>query len=73
MSKFSPGPWRWDNGILVDANGAMVADVRRTAGGSTADLIAAAPEMYGLLRSMADAGPWPEARALLARIDGDAE
>jgi hypothetical protein len=84
MSKFSPGPWRYTEdggqGYVRDATDETVftcddlgAYARRK---SDARLIAAAPEMYELLASLArttlNPDTWVErVRTLLARIDGD--
>lgn len=83
MSKFSPGPWReaaateytWD---VIDADKRIVAMLNDVTT-ETRRLIAAAPEMYELLKRLAKDVPrliQPEriavdAYALLARIDGD--
>lgn len=68
MSKHSPGPWRWEDGWIVDANGhrPMFVDSSSAweAGDETigycvpedARLIVAAPQMLELLRRLA-AGP----------------
>ena len=75
MSKFTPGKWEaHPNRIIV--GGLVLALVN---GGNPADtrLIAAAPEMYKLLKSVANYKPdfvWDvvfHATELLARIDGE--
>ena len=86
----SPGPWTiandddgWDN--IVDAEGALIAEVDSCSGGKDPDarVIAAAPDMLRLLRVLADItleqarlgiGPKTaikEARKMLQELDGD--
>jgi hypothetical protein len=86
----SKGPWRVDerasdhadHGVIVDADGMIVATVHQDDGmygdGPDARLIAAAPEMYALLERLDD----PDAdredliatwKRLKARIDGTNE
>jgi hypothetical protein len=77
MSKHSPGPWRFEDGWVVDVNGNVVSRHMPANG----PLIAAAPEMLALLRKAAgdicdqcDAtgGCYHDGiRALLARIDSE--
>lgn len=67
MSAHSPGPWRWEDGKIVDVNGHPPIFVDSSAAWEAGDevvgycvpqdarLIAAAPEMLELLR---DAGQW---------------
>ena len=91
MSNFTQVKWTYDptNGIVHD-DGKLIAEVagaggsnyRHARGEGNARLIAAAPEMYELLRVFADEPSeaegriyelclaWHEARKLLARIDG---
>jgi hypothetical protein len=78
-SKFSPGPWRWDRESLLDAEDCLITQITDTLapGEGNARLIAAAPEMYELLASLArttlNPDTWHErVTALLARIDGKA-
>ena len=84
--KHSPGPWTiandddgWDN--IVDAEGALIAEVDSCSGGKDPDarLIAAAPTMLRLLRVVCDQrNTWEEliaaideGRGVIARLDGD--
>jgi hypothetical protein len=85
MPKHSPGPWTathvtYETEQIADANGAEVAVVIRN---RDARLIAAAPEMYELLRDIAPEDGEPtqvtigpslckRVCALLDRIDGPA-
>ena len=76
MSKFTSGQWEAHPNRII-ANGHVVAIVN---GGNAANerLIAAAPEMYELLKSVTEYQTdrvWDVqyyARQLLARIDGEA-
>lgn len=50
----SPGPWAelgisWKRALVIDANGGTVARIEGQNGASDAHLIAAAPELLGLL------------------------
>lgn len=54
-SKHSPSPWRielWDVIVVVDANGNVVCDPRR----SNAHLIAAAPDLLAVCEALAERG-----------------
>lgn len=59
MGKFTRWPWRYDggHGIVFDANGDVVCDMLPTGDSihdASAALIAAAPEMYEMLRMLVD-------------------
>ena len=82
MPKFTSGKWKvemvYGDHPIVTADGRIVADCFNNE--ANARLIAAAPEMYemlkGIIQSTADcpmenAGFFREARELLARIDGE--
>jgi hypothetical protein len=74
VSEPSPGPWRFEDGWVVDVNGDVVSRHIERNG----PLMAAAPEMLALLRGAADwyCGELPDGtdrraaiRDLLARLD----
>ena len=86
MSEFTSGKWIYDAPSgCVHSEGKLIADVagaggtnyRHAKGEANARLIAAAPEMYRLLKSVANYKPdfvWDvvfQAQELLARIDGE--
>ena len=86
MSKFTAGKWTYDTPSgCVHCEGKLIADVagaggtnyRHAKGEANARLITAAPEMYRLLKSVANYKPdfvWDvvfHAQELLARIDGE--
>lgn len=82
MSKFTPGPWAVntdESGYYIDKDDLEIAKVQNKA---NARLIAAAPEMYELLRRIHDnmvlcdvdvttirTADWMETARLLNRID----
>lgn len=79
MSEHAPGPWRWapvtlhsmagwDEVVLVDAEGSRVATLKPGAIGNPADarLIAAAPELYELVRWWS--GGWTPTPDELAKV-----
>jgi hypothetical protein len=78
MSKFSPGPWTWQqnatSGYLVDADGLPFPErVIEGLSPANARLITAAPKMYALLRRVAEIaeGEALAINQLLAHIDGN--
>jgi hypothetical protein len=76
MSRFSPGPWRGPNemGWIQSASGRVLCGLK-SATVFDARLIAAAPEMYRIIRDHRNGAMNRDefrrlADALLARIDG---
>lgn len=86
MSKFTPKPWKINGKYILAPEGEykdeiwvpIVAIAINKNQSANARLIAAAPEMYEMLKQFTDFrlgnlayNPTPEAKKLLKRIDGD--
>lgn len=84
MTAHTPGPWSIERGQVRNAHGEALASVPYTLGGpedaANGRLIAAAPELAYLLRTILDVwddhhiiGPtvYHDARAILRTIDGE--
>lgn len=76
MEKFTRGPWRYDggHGIVFDADGGVVCDMLPTGDSihdASAALIAAAPEMYEMLKDVNSFMCSPVIEAMLAKARGE--
>ena len=74
MSKFTPGPWKWvsDRGWDAVAEAKHVASIicdLKLNNPANARLIAAAPEMYELLKQLANAPDYNALELLMPKVD----
>lgn len=73
--KFSPFPWKNDHGVVNDDNGRCLWESDPADGYRDGDLIAAAPEMYELLKDLYVEGNTCKANVaignLLSKVEGE--